>query len=280
MQGLVLEGGGLRGLFTCGVMDVLMEHGWLPDGTVGVSAGACFGVNIKSGQIGRGLRYNLKMCGNPRYKSIWSLLFTGDLFNANYCYHVVPNKIDIFDKKTFEASPQKFWLVTTDINTMEPVYHLMEKFDDEELEWIRASASLPMVARAVTLDGRTMLDGGLTDSVPLKFMQDQGYDKNLVVLTRPRGYRKEPLKHKKLIGMLTRHYTGDDKVLRIMDGRADMYNAQMDYVDAEEAAGCCDVIAPPCHLPIGRIEMTRPKLQILYDMGRKEAEEWLEKLKN
>jgi len=172
------------------------------DGVIGVSAGATFGCNYKSKQIGRTIRYNMKYCNDPRYCSFRSLLKTGDLYGAEFCYHTLPEQLDIFDNETYEASPMEFYMVTTDVNTGEPVYYKCDKFDHEGLEWVRASASMPLVSRIVEVGGRQMLDGGISDSIPLQYFQSIGYNKNLVILTQPRDYVK---KEKLPIGRIEHH---------------------------------------------------------------------------
>ena len=168
--GLVLEGGAMRGLFTAGVMDVLMEYGAEFDAIVGVSAGAAFGVNYKSKQIGRVIRYNKRFANDKRYCSVQSLLNTGNLFNAMFCYHTVPNELDKFDRERYNADKTPFYVVCTDAETGEPVYHLLDRANDWGFEWIRASASMPLVSKPVKIDGKYYLDGGMSDSIPIEFM--------------------------------------------------------------------------------------------------------------
>ena len=271
-NGLVLEGGGMRGMFTCGVIDALMEAGISFEGAVGVSAGACFGVNIKSGQVGRAIRYQKAMCGNRRYMSLHSLLTTGNLVNAEFAYHVVPLEIDIFDTAAFAANPMEFVVVCTDVYTGQPVYHPLEPIDYDELEWIRASASLPLVAQPVEVDGRTLLDGGLSDSIPLKYMQARGYARNVVILTQPLGYRKHAARHLWAMRWSCRHYP---VVLDCLRRRPDVYNAQLDYALAEAAAGTTLIIAPHQKLDIGRLELKADKIQMIYDQGRQVCKEML-----
>lgn len=277
--GLVLEGGGMRGLFTAGVLDELMEQGldYSFQGAVGVSAGACFGVNMKSGQQGRALRYNIKMCGNPNYISVRSLLTTGNLINADFCYHVVPTQIDVFDGEAFARHPMKFHLVCTDCLTGQPIYHEIDHVDYDVLEWIRASASLPMVSRPVALDGHTMLDGGISDSIPLRYFQQQGYDRNIVILTQPLGYRKKPYGALWLTKLLLRRYP---KVVECMKHRHEMYNAQLDYVMEQAKAGNTLIIAPPETLPIGRVEQKPEKLRLITRLGREACLRQLDEIKN
>jgi len=270
--GLVLEGGGMRGMFTCGVIDVLMEHGIKFDGAVGVSAGACFGVNIKSKQIGRAVRYQLSMVGNKRYMSLRSLLLTGNLVNAEYAYHIVPRDIDRFDIETFQQHPMEFIVVCTDVHTGQPVYHPLEPIDYDELEWIRASASLPLVAQPVCVDGLELLDGGLSDSIPLKYMQERGYARNVVVLTQPLGYRKPAARNLWAMRWSTRHYP---VVLDCLRRRPEVYNAQLDYALAEGKKGNTLIIAPHEKLDIGRLEMNPAKILAVYHEGRRCCEEML-----
>ncbi len=275
-RGLVLEGGGLRGMFTCGVLDVMMDHGITFDGAAGVSAGAAFGVNMKSGQRGRAIRYNLLMAGDKRYMSLRSLLLTGNLFNAEFCYHTVPCEIDIFDGDAFARNPMEFITVCTDVLTGKPVYHVMDHIDYDELEWIRASASLPLVARPVRVDGQVLLDGGLSDSIPLRFMQERGYGRTVTILTQPLGYRKKPTRHLGLIKFVTRHYP---KVYECLRNRPDMYNGQLDYVMNQAAQGRTLLIAPTGKLDVGRVEMKREKLQKVYDEGCRVGKEMLPKIR-
>ena len=191
-SGLVLEGGAMRGLFTAGVIDVWMTAGITFDGLVGVSAGACFGCNYKSRQPGRVIRYNKRLAKDPRYCSWRSLLKTGDLFNVDFCYREIPFELDPFDVAAYEANPMEFHLSVTDCATGKPVYRRLDRADAEAFRWIQASASMPLVSRPVEIDGREYLDGGLSDGIPLAYFERMGFDRNVVVTTRPHGYRKFP----------------------------------------------------------------------------------------
>ena len=188
--GLILEGGAMRGMFTAGVMDVLMENGVTFDGAVGTSAGAAFGCNYKSHQIGRVIRYNTRYCKDKRFCSISSLIKSGDIYNADFCYGDIPSKYDIFDFDTYKNDPMEFYSVCTDIETGKAVYHKYTGDEDSGFDWIRASASMPLVSKIVEIDGKKLLDGGMADSIPLKFFESIGYDRNVVVLTQPADYRK------------------------------------------------------------------------------------------
>lgn len=262
--GLVLEGGGLRDLFTAGILDVMMEHGVCFDGIIGVSAGATFGCNYKSHQPGRSLRYNLQMAGDWRYCSLRSWITTGDLVGAEFAYHTLPKEIDIFDNAAFVADPTEFWVVCTDALTGQPVYHPIETFDDEGLEWLRASASLPIVSRTVKVGGRELLDGGISDSIPLRFWQSRGYSRNVVILTQPAGFKKKPTSLLPLFKIFTRRYPA---IIDAMKHRHEMYNAELDYIAEELPKGDTLVLCPPAPIEIGRTEMNRDKMQCVYDDG-------------
>ncbi len=265
--GLVLEGGAMRGLFTAGVIDVLMENGIEFPAFVGVSAGAAFGCNYKSRQIGRALRYNKRFCRDPRYCSFRSLFKTGDVFGAQFCYHEVPNTLDTFDVKAFDENPMAFYLVASDVETGTPFYKKIDHADDTAYEWIRASASMPIVSRVVELDGKKFLDGGVTDSIPLAFMERQ-YDRNVVVLTRPRDYQKQPASKLWLYRLTLRKYPN---MLRAVRERHLMYNEQRAHVFAQEKAGKAFVICPDKPLEVGRMEHDPEQLQKAYDTGRQTA---------
>ena len=275
-KGLVLEGGAMRGLFTTGIVDRLMEENINFDGLIGVSAGACFGCNYKSHQIGRALRYNLDYCNDKRYCSVHSLIKTGDMYGADFCYHELPEKLDIFDKEAFEANTTEFYLVCTDVETGEPVYHKMDEVTYDELEWMRASASMPLVSRIVEVDGKKMLDGGVSDSIPLKYFQSIGYEKNLVVLTQPRSYRKKKNSLMPLIKVALRKYPN---LVDAMAKRHEMYNETLDYIWDEEKKGNVFVLCPDEKLPIKRTEHDKKVLKDVYDLGRAVIDRRLEELK-
>ena len=274
-KGLIMEGGAMRGLFTAGVIDVMMENGIEFDGAVGVSAGAAFGCNYKSRQIGRVLRYNLAYCKDPRYCSFRSLIKTGDLFGAEFCYHELPDKLDVFDYETFNNDPMEFHMVCTDVETGRPVYHKVDKADYECLEWMRASASMPLASRIVEIGGYRLLDGGISDSIPLKYFEGLGYDRNIVILTQPLDYVKGP---NKLMPLLKRALKKYPKLLETMANRHNEYNETTAYVREREKAGEILVIRPESALEIGRIEHDPAKLTATYELGRQTAEKRLHEI--
>ena len=274
--GLVLEGGAMRGMFTAGVMDVLMENGVDFDGVIGVSAGAAFGSNYKSKQIGRVIRYNTRFCADKRYGGLGSLVKTGDIYNTDFCYGTVPLELDPFDFTAYDANPQEFYVVCTDIESGQPVYHIYLGQRDHGFDWIRASASMPLVSRIVEIEGRKLLDGGIADSIPVRYFQSIGYDRNVVVLTQPKGYRKG----KNSIMPLIRHkYKRYPNLVTAMENRPAMYNETVDHIAQEETAGRLLVIRPPQALPVDRVEKNPEHLKAAYNIGRQEAEKRLAEVK-
>ena len=275
-KALVLEGGALRGLFSAGVMDVMMEHNITFDGVVGVSAGAAFGSNFVSQQQGRSIRYNKRFAKDWRYCSIRSWLTTGDLFGAEYAYHILPSKLDIFDNEAFEKSPMAFYVVCTDVETGKAVYKRCDKGGHDFFDWVRASASMPFVSRIVELEGHKMLDGGVADSIPLRFMESEGYSHNVVILTQPEGYQKQ---HNRLMPLLRFSLRKYPLMVEALDKRHLMYNEQTAYVQKREAEGDAFVIRPDVPLPIGHTSHDPAKMQHVYDLGRQMAKQKMQDLK-
>ena len=275
-KGLIMEGGAMRGLFTAGVIDVIMEEGIEFDGAIGVSAGAAFGCNIKSKQIGRALRYNVNYCRDKRYCSLKSLITTGNLYGAEFCYHELPDKLDIFDCETFENNPMEFYLVCTDVLTGKPVYKKCEKADYDCLEWMRASASMPLASKVVEIDGYKMLDGGVSDSVPLKYFESIGYDRNIVILTQPKNYVKKKNPLIPIMKIALRKYP---ELINALKERHNMYNDTIKYICEKEKKGEIIVIRPEGDLPVERTEHNPEKLKEAYEMGRKEALKKLEEIR-
>ncbi len=274
-KGLVMEGGSMRGMFTAGVTDVLMENGVVFDGAIGVSAGATFGCNYKSHQIGRTLRYNKRFAKDPRFCSFRSLIRTGDIFNAGFAYHTLPFELDIFDGKTFEENPMAFYLVCTDVKTGKAVVHRMDKVNDEELEWMRAGASMPLVSRIVRVGGYELLDGGVADSIPLRRMEALGYEQNVVILTQPPDFVKKKNSMLPLIRARYRHYP---EFVRAVATRHFRYNRALKYVHRQAKEGKAFIIQPDASLCIPNIEHDPDELQRVYDIGRRIGEEKLEEV--
>lgn len=275
--GLILEGGAMRGLFTAGVIDVFMERGIEFDGAVGVSAGAAFGCNIKSRQIGRVIRYNEKYCKDKRFCGLYSLLTTGDIYGAKFCYHEIPKKLDPFDDKTYEENEMEFHIVCTDIKTGKAVYRKCDHLTGDNMEWIRGSASLPLVSRIVKTATHDVLDGGIADSIPIKYFEGLGYNRNVVVLTRPENYIKEPNKSMTAVKLRYRKYPN---FIKAVENRHLMYNQTTEYIKQKEAAKEIIVIRPKEELPLKHMEKDPAVLRLVYNLGRRAAEEQLDNIVN
>lgn len=266
--GLVLEGGGLRGMFTNGILDVFMKNNIRFDAMVGVSAGVLFGCNYKSNQPGRALRYNIKYKDNPDYMSWKSLFRTGNYVNEQFSYHLLPYIYDPLDFNTYKTNPMKFYAVCTDIEEGCPVYHEIDDAENMGLKWMQASASMPIFARPVEIDGHHYLDGGITDSIPLRFIQEKGYQKNVVILTQPADFKKKKAHVKLLMKMFLRDYP---KVAEMMARRHIMYNEELDYVHSELEKGNTFLICPDQRLDIGRLNLKEDKMKLVYKTGVEKA---------
>lgn len=273
--GLVLEGGGMRGIYTAGVLDVFLENGITDfDGLIGVSAGAIHGCSYLSGQKGRSIRYYKKYGNDPRFMSIRSLLRTGDLVGEKFCYHEIPEKLDPYDFAAFKKNQTKFYVTCTNVETGEAEY-LQIKDMKREVDLMRASASLPYVSRMVHCDGKKLLDGGCSDSIPVKAFRRMGYRKTVVVLTRPEGYTKKPENDRFIKLFYHRYPQFCDK----LKNRHLHYNHTLSYIKKLEKRGLIFVIRPSAALEIGRMEHDMEKVQKAYDLGRKDAQASIASLK-
>ena len=267
--GLVMEGGAMRGLFTAGVLDVFLDEGITVDGAIGVSAGATFGCNFLTKQKGRALRYCLRYVNDPRFCSVPSLLLTGDMFGAEFCYHTIPEQLDPIDNDAFHQGGVPFYIACTDVRTGRAVYHqCRDLLDREELEWVRACASMPLASRIVHAGQYDMLDGGISDSIPLKYFEYKGYQRSIVILTQPADYRKEPNSMMPLVRKVYRNYPN---LIRAMERRHVIYNKQLDHVREAEENGSAFVIRPPQKLPVSHITHDPEKLREIYRIGRETA---------
>lgn len=263
--GLVLEGGAMRGLFTAGVLDVFMENEIKFDGAIGTSAGAVFGCNFKAGQIGRTLRYNLRFCKDWHYGSFWSLLRSGDLYEYHFCYEVIPRQLDVFDTAAYAANPMEFRVVCVDVTSGATVYHNCMDGDDKDIRWFAASGSMPLVSNIIEIDGQKLLDGGVTDSIPLAAHERFGYGRNVVILTQPRGFVKQETFLWRLIKWRYPQYPALAEAWR---HRAEGYNATLRLIEQREQEGKCLVLAPPEVLPVSRVDHNPEHLRAAYAVGR------------
>ena len=272
--GLVLEGGAMRGMYTAGVLDVFMENGIGFDGVIGVSAGAICGCSFVSGQVGRTIRYNKNYCTDKRFMSFYSLLTTGDLVGDKFCYHTIPEELDPYDNEAFLRSKTKFYSVCTNLETGEPEYILMKDMV-KDIDYLRASASMPYVSRTVEKDGMKLLDGGCSDSIPVRAFMNMGYEKNVVVLTRPADYRKKPEKK----GLARIFYRKYPKFVKRLATRPEEYNKTVEDIMQLEQEGKIFVIRPKRPLEIGRMSHDVKEIIRTYERGRSDAFDCLEEMK-
>ena len=273
--GLILEGGAMRGMFTAGVLDVLMEQGITVDGMVGVSAGAVFGCNYKSHQIGRTIRYNTTYCNDKRYASFRNLLRTGNLYSEDFCYHEVPEKLDPFDDKAFRESPMDYFVVCTDVRTGDPIYHKCRTGDAEDVRWMEASASMPLAAKIVKIGHYGLLDGGVADSIPIRFFESIGYKRNLIILTQPKGFVK---KKNPMLPAIRARYLRYPAFVEAVADRHERYNETLSYISMLEQSGKDYVIRPPIPLEIGAMERDPDQLRRVYETGRAVAQIQIDKI--
>lgn len=266
--GLLLEGGAMRGMYTAGVLDVLMQNKIPIDGIIGVSAGALFGMNYKSKQIGRVLRYNRKYAANKDYMGFHSLLTTGNIMNEDFCFHKLVTDLDPVDFEAYRNAKEDFYAVVTNMNTGKAEYIRLDDLEKEDqLEYLRASGSMPFLSRPVSINGQLYLDGGIADSIPIDRLLRMNYEKIIVVLTRPRDYRK-----KKSPSMLPKlYYRNYPRLVSAINSRYKTYNKQLEQVLELEAAGRIFVFRPSRYVPIRRIERNVAKIQEMYDLGKADA---------
>lgn len=273
--GLVLEGGGMRGVYTAGVIDFFLSENLFVDGVVGVSAGAIQAVNFVAKQERRGFRVIATYANDPRYMSLKSLITTGDLFNKEFCYERIPDELDPFDYETFRNSPVRCYATVTNVLTGE-AENLELKDLHEDMDKLRASGSLPLVSNLVKIDGIPHLDGGIADSIPFEAFQKMGYGKCIVVLTRAKGYRKSP---NKLMPIIRWKYRKYPRFVEACRNRYLAYNRTLDALDAAESRGEVFVIRPQKTVEVARLEKNSAKLDALYEEGFAEASARFDDLK-
>lgn len=268
--GLVLEGGGVRGIYTAGVLDVFMEHGVTFDGVIGVSAGAIHGCSYLSGQKGRSIRYYKKYCNDPRFMSFKSWIKTGDIVGADFCYRQLPDELDVYDHEAFYKNTSAFYVTCSNVETGKSEYIQITDMKTQ-IDALRASASLPYFSRIVEINGKKYLDGGCTDSIPIEAFLNMGYEKNVVVLTRENSYRKEPE-----TPFLTKlFYRKFPQFANALLERHNSYNQTVKKILELEKAGKIFVIRPQESLNIGRMEKDPENVQRVYDIGYADGQKYL-----
>lgn len=266
--GLLLEGGAMRGLYTAGVLDVFMQNHISIDTIIGVSAGALFGMNYKSKQMGRVLRYNKRFASCKNYMGFHSLITTGNIMNKDFCFNKIVNDLDPVDFETYKNEKEDFYAVVTNMTTGKAEYIKIDDLKKEDqMEYLRASGSMPFLSNPVIVHGKSYLDGGISDSIPIEKLIDMGCDKNIVVLTRPEDYRKK--KSNTLLPKI--YYRKYPYLTETINNRYRIYNQQLDMVKDLEAAGKIFVLRPSRFVDIKRIERDLEKIQEMYDLGQEDA---------
>lgn len=275
--GLVLEGGSLRGLYSAGVLDIMMDNDINIDCIVGTSAGALFGPNYFSNQRGRAIRYNKRFCKDRRNISMLSFILTGNVVNKNFAYYKITKELDIFDNETFMKSGKELYVTATNIESGKCEYF---KINDvlEDMEKLRATSAIPIMTRPVKIDNKFYLDGGVSDSIPVKKCLELGCDKVIVVLTQPEGFVKKKISDKKVktIKFVFRKYP---KLIERMLNRHNDYNECINYINELEKEGKAFVIRPSEKLDIDLIERNPEKLEDIYQIGIKDMKKKIKNLK-
>ncbi|MBE6150456.1 MAG: patatin family protein [Firmicutes bacterium] len=275
--GLVLEGGAMRGMYTVGVLDVMMDNNIEVDGIIGTSAGALFGPNYFSKQRSRALLYNKKYCGDKRFISLRSLVLTGNVVNKNFAFYKVTKELFPFDNETFMNSGKDYYACATDVKTGKPEYFKIDNIY-EQLEELRASSAMPFASRMVKINNRKYLDGGISDSIPIDKMKSLGYEKIIVVLTQPFDYRKKPLSKKKENAVKFR-FKRYPEMVKTMLNRHNEYNDVIERIIDMEKKKEVFVIRPSHKINIDIIEKNPDKLQEVYDLGVKDCKKIIKSLK-
>lgn len=270
---LILEGGAMRGLYSAGVLDVFMKNNVNVDIVYGVSAGALFGLNYKSRQIGRALRYNLKYANEKNYMGLYSLITTGNIMNKDFCFKKLVYELDKLDFETYKNNPIDFYAVVTNLQTGKPEYI---KIDDaqKDMEYFRASGSMPFVSKSVEINGNFYLDGAMSDAVPFKHVLETKCEKIIVILTRPLGYRKKKsyLPYKLFYG----HFPN---LVETAKNYYKKYNETMDLIEKYESENKIIVLRPSKLIKMKRVEKNTNKLQSMYDLGVSDCIYELDKIK-
>lgn len=272
--GLVVEGGGMRGVYTAGVLDYFMEKNLYFDDCYGVSAGACHISSYVSKQIGRSIKVTLDYINDKRYCSVNSLIKTGDMFGVEMLYDLIPNKLELYDYDTFNKFKGNFYSVVTNCKTGKAEY-IKIKDMKKDIIAVRASSSLPLLSRIVEINGKEYLDGGITDSIPIKKSIKDGHKKNVVILTRDKTYRKSK---PKFLSLLKFKYKKYPNLVKAIENRYKIYNETLDFLEEEKAKNEVFIIQPKLPVKISRIEKDKDKLKELYNQGYEDAKELYEDL--
>ncbi len=268
-SGLILEGGGMRGTYTTGVLDFFMDKNLYFSDIYGVSAGACHACSYVSGQRGRAFRIFEEYLGDKRYCSLRNLRTTGDIFGAEMLYDLIPNIYVPFDYDAADHYDGRLFAVATHCVSGKAEYFEISDFRSDMLK-IRASASLPLLSRNVTIDGEDYLDGGISDSIPLAESIRAGNRKNVLILTREKGYRKKKSKSSRLVSKV--YKKSAPGLAAAQKIRHVNYNLSLDLAEREAEKGNAFIIRPSIRPAVGRIEKNIDKLRDLYELGYTDAQ--------
>lgn len=273
--GLVLEGGAKRGIYTAGVLDVFLEHEIFVDGVIGVSAGAIHGCSYISLQKERSIRYNIEYGNDYRFMSLKSLFLTGNIVDTKFCYHDLPEKLDPFDNDTFKKSSTKFYVTCSNVETGLPEYvYCDDLFKD--IDYLRASASMPFVSKIVKVGNKKLLDGGIADSIPLKGFINLGYEKNIVIQTQVEGYFKKKSSMSFFANIIYRKYP---KFVKAIMNRYLGYNKTLKYIKEMEDSGKAFVLKPSRKIKISKMEQNLDIVKEMYELGRSDALDKIDEIK-
>ena len=273
---LVLEGGAMRGIYTAGVLDILLKNNIKVDAVIGVSAGAIHGCSYVSEQYERSIDYYKECRQDYRFMSFKSWIKSGNICDTDYCYDEVPNKIYPFDHDTFEKSQTKFYVTVTNIETGEPEYIYLKSLRGDNIDYLRASASMPVVSKIVEIDGKKYLDGGMSDSIPIEYFRSIGYDKCIIVKTKDKSFKK---KKEKIFPIAKKMYKNYPKFVEKLRNRHIDYNKQIELIRDLESKGEVLVIEPSRKLKISRLEKNIENVKEAYNQGRIDASNKLKYIK-
>lgn len=272
--GLVLEGGGMRGVYTTGALDCFQDHHLTFDYVIGVSAGACHATSYLSGQRGRSFKINLEYSQDKRYVSLRNYLKTKSVFGMDFIFHEIPDHLLPFDYRAMDKNPTEFVVGVTDVLTGHPFY-----FSSPEIQMVNtvvaASSAIPIFSPMVEINGKQYLDGGTSDPIPVKKALEDGCDKVVIVLTRPRGYQKPPESFRSIYRRKFKNYPA---MIEALDRRHEIYNNTLEFINGLEKEGRAVVLAQSTPISIGRFEKKPTKLQALYDLGIKDAKKRLDEI--
>ena len=264
----------MRGIYTAGVIDVFLKRNIHVDAIIGTSAGALFGINYVSNQKERAIRYNKHYCKRKDYMGFYSLITTGNIMNKEFCFDKLVNELDPFDFETFKNSKTKFYVTVTNLETGEAEYPQIKDFN-QDMEYLRASGSMPCLSKIVEINGNKYLDGGIADAIPVEKCKELGYDKIIVVLTRPLDYRKK----KSNMFLASIMYKKYPNLIKIMEKKYENYNNTVEKIIDMENKKEIFVIRPSKTIKVGRIEKDENKLQEMYNLGIEDCKSCIKDLK-